>query len=69
MADAGRMTHAPHDALLRLLAAGGPAEPRRRLLETCGNPEAAVAAGVATWRAHGFSAEQVAAGMRRNSAG
>ncbi|NLB57412.1 MAG: hypothetical protein GX805_02930, partial [Gammaproteobacteria bacterium] len=39
------------DALLRLLAAGGPAEPRRRLLETHGSATAALAAGAANWRA------------------
>ncbi len=55
------MTNDPHDALLRLLAAGGPAEPRRRLLDACTTPAAALASGVATWRAHGLSAEQVAA--------
>ena len=55
------MTHDPHDALLRLLAAGGPAEPRRRLLDACGSPADALASGVATWRAHGLSEEQIAA--------
>ena len=55
------MTNDSNDALLRLLAAGGPAAPRRRLLDACGDPAAAFASGVATWRAHGFDADQVAA--------
>src|SRR5690606_4350805 len=55
------MPNDPHDALLRLLAAGGPAEPRRRLLEALGDPDAALAGGAATWRANGLNGEQVAA--------
>ena len=55
------MPNHPHDALLRLLAAGGPAGPRRRLLEACGGPDAAIAAGAATWRANGLATEQLAA--------
>ncbi|HET8818244.1 MAG TPA: DNA-processing protein DprA [Xanthomonadaceae bacterium] len=55
------MSNDPHDALLRLLAAGGPAGPRRRLLAACRDPAAAVDAGVATWRANGLSPRQVAA--------
>ena len=41
-------------ALLRLLAAGGPAQPRRRLLEAHGTAAAALAAGAANWRACGL---------------
>ena len=62
------MTHDPHDALLRLLAAAGPAGPRRLLLDACGGPVAALASGVATWRANGLSTGQVAALCRPDHA-
>ena len=39
---------ARHDALLTLIASAGASAPRRRLLETHGTPEAALAGGVAT---------------------
>ncbi|AOH36021.1 DNA-processing protein DprA [Luteimonas sp. JM171] len=45
-------------ALLRLLAAGGRLEPRRRLLEACGSAATALDAGAATWRACGLAPEQ-----------
>jgi DNA processing protein len=54
---------APEDdraALLRLIAAGGAAEPRRELIERLG-PAAALAAGPVAWRTTGLSTEQVAA--------
>ena len=60
--------HDPHDALLRLLATGGPAEPRRRLLESIGDPRRALDAGVATWRANGLAPDQVAALCRPDHA-
>ena len=47
------------DALLRLLAAGGPAGPRRRLLDTHGSATAALAAGPANWRACGLDQAQM----------
>ncbi len=46
-------------ALLRLLAAGGRLEPRRRLLEAHGTAAAVLAAGPATWRACGLGPEQI----------
>ena len=49
------------DALLRLLAAGGPTEPRRRLLESHGSATAALAAGAANWRACGLDQAQMQA--------
>jgi DNA processing protein len=49
-----------NDALLRLIACNGPAAPRRHLLEQAA-PVAALAAGVALWRACGLNAKQVAA--------
>lgn len=55
------MADDPQDALLCLLAAGGAAGPRRRLLAACGGPAGALTAGVATWRANGLDAAQVAA--------
>ena len=56
--------HDLHDPLLRLMGAGGAAEPRRRLLEAFGSPADAIEAGVATWRANGLTGAQVAA-LRR----
>ena len=47
------------DALLRLLAAGGAAEPRRRLLDAHGSAGAALAAGRANWRACGLDQVQM----------
>ncbi|WP_133000309.1 DNA-processing protein DprA [Luteimonas arsenica] len=52
-------------ALLRLIAAGGRGEPRRRLLENHGSAAAALAAGRSAWRAAGLSpAQQGALGLR-----
>ncbi len=48
-------------ALLVLVAAGGPAAPRRHLLERHGSPAAALAAGPAGWREAGLSPAQSAA--------
>ncbi|MDH5834260.1 DNA-processing protein DprA [Luteimonas kalidii] len=48
-------------ALLRLVAAGGRSGPRRHLLEACGSPSAALAAGAPAWREAGLSAPQVQA--------
>lgn len=48
-------------ALLRLIAAGGPAAPRRGLLEAHGSAAAAVAAGRTAWRAAGLGRTQQAA--------
>ena len=59
---------AERDALLRLMAATGATAPRRRLVEGCRGAAAAVAAGPATWRAHGLSGEQVAALHRPDAA-
>lgn len=52
---------ADHDALLRLIAAGGPAAPRRRLLEAHGSASAALAAGGPAWRACGLDRAQARA--------
>lgn len=49
------------DALLTLIACGGPLAPRRELLDRFGTPAAALAAGAASWRACGLSATQVGA--------
>ena len=49
------------EALLRLVAAGGAAAPRKALLENHASPAAALAAGVAQWRACGLSAAQAGA--------
>ncbi|WP_425480460.1 DNA-processing protein DprA [Luteimonas viscosa] len=46
-------------ALLRLLDAGGPSAPRRRLLDRCGTPPLALAAGERTWREAGLVAAQI----------
>jgi DNA processing protein len=48
------------EALLHLIAAGGPAAPRRQLLETHG-PAAALRAGQPAWREAGLDARQIAA--------
>ncbi|CAM4362168.1 DNA-processing protein DprA [Stenotrophomonas indicatrix] len=55
------MTEHGHEALLRLLIAAGSLAPRRALLQTTGNADAALALGVAGWRAHGCTPEQCAA--------
>ena len=47
------------DALVRWVLAGGATAPRRTLLERCGDPGAALAAGPEAWRGAGLSAEQV----------
>ena len=52
--------HDDIDALLRLTAAGGAAAPRKTLLDHHPSPASAIAAGVASWRAHGLSEAQVA---------
>lgn len=49
------------DGLLRLIAAGGPAAPRKTLLDHFPTAGAAVDAGAATWRACSLSDAQVAA--------
>jgi DNA processing protein len=48
-------------ALLTLIACSGASAPRRRLLEACPDPSAALAAGPATWRACGLSPAQAVA--------
>ncbi|WP_202845472.1 DNA-processing protein DprA [Luteimonas saliphila] len=48
-------------ALLRLLDAGGASAPRRRLLERCGTPAQALAAGEHAWREAGLVGAQVRA--------
>ena len=48
-------------ALLRLIAAGGASAPRRRLLERCGTPARALAAGAASWREAGLDSAQARA--------
>ena len=52
-------------ALLRLVAAGGSAPPRRRLLEAHGSARAALAAGRGAWRAAGLTGTQQAALLDR----
>jgi len=47
-------------ALARLVLAGGPVLPRRRLLERHGAPAQALAAGTALWRAEGLDPAQIA---------
>lgn len=51
------------DALLGLIAVGGRASPRRRLLERWGGPAAALSAGTSAWREAGLSERQIA-GLR-----
>lgn len=55
------MTEHAHEALLRLLMAGGALAPRRALLQNLGDAEAALAVGMPGWRAHGCTPEQCAA--------
>jgi DNA processing protein len=47
-------------ALARLVLAGGPVLPRRRLLERRGSPADALAAGADAWRAEGLDPAQIA---------
>lgn len=53
--------HVEQAAMLRLLAAAGRLEPRRRLLDAHGSAAAALAAGPAGWRACGLAPEQMSA--------
>ncbi|MCM2338162.1 MAG: DNA-protecting protein DprA, partial [Lysobacter sp.] len=46
------------DALLRLLATGGPSAPRRQLLAAHASPAAALEAGPRAWREAGLSEAQ-----------
>lgn len=50
-----------HAPLLRLVASGGAAAPRKALLERHGSPAHALAAGPSVWRQSGLSEAQVAA--------
>ncbi|MGY1458498.1 MULTISPECIES: DNA-processing protein DprA [unclassified Luteimonas] len=54
-------------ALLRLLAAGGRSEPRRRLLKSHGSATAALTAGRTAWRAAGLDAAQQGALSARSA--
>lgn len=55
-------------ALLTLCLAGGASAPRRRLLDHCGSPAAALAAGAGAWRAAGLDPAQIAALQRPDRA-
>jgi DNA processing protein len=55
------------DALLRLILCGGAAMPRRALLDACGSPSAALAAGPVRWRECGLDVAQIR-GLREDSA-
>lgn len=66
--DAPAPADGDHEALLRLVAAGGRARTRRALLDACGDPAAALAAGDAAWRAAGLDPRQVAALRRPDDA-
>ncbi|UKE47594.1 DNA-processing protein DprA [Xanthomonas cerealis] len=55
-------------ALLALCLAGGASAPRRRLLDHCGSPAAALAAGAGAWRAAGLDPAQIAALQRPDRA-
>ena len=48
------------EALLRLIAAGGPAAPRRHLLDLHGDPGQALRVGARGWREAGLDARQIA---------
>ncbi|MEZ0472403.1 DNA-processing protein DprA [Luteimonas salinilitoris] len=52
---------ADRDALLRLIAAGGPAAPRRTLLDAHRSPRAALDAGTRAWRTAGLDDKQIRA--------
>jgi len=52
------MTEMEHDALLRLIEAGGSSATRRLLMETHAGPPAALAAGAKAWRAAGCDEAQ-----------
>lgn len=52
------MTPTDLDALLGLVAAGGRAAPRRRLLEACRTPAEAMQVGQRAWRMHGLDDTQ-----------
>ena len=54
------MTRHADEALLRLVMAGGALAPRRALLQSGEDAEAAIALDVAGWRAHGCTPEQCA---------
>src|SRR5688500_5366223 len=56
------------DALLRLVAAGGAAAPRKALLDHEASASAALKAGVAFWRANRLSDAQVAALLKPDEA-
>jgi DNA processing protein len=56
------------DALLRLVAAGGAAAPRKAMLDHRPSPAAALAAGVAHWRGCGLSDAQVGALLKPDHA-
>ena len=56
-------------ALLQLIAAGGPAAPRRDLLDAFGSPAAAMAAGRARWREAGLTPQQAQALRAPDDAG
>ena len=55
--DAGRMPdYSEQEALLRLLQSGAPASGLRRLLDSHGTAQAAIAAGTRDWASHGLAA-------------
>ena len=56
------------DALLRLVAAGGAAAPRKAMLDHQSSPAAALAAGITLWRACGLSEAQVGALLKPDPA-
>jgi DNA processing protein len=55
------MSETNHEALLRLLTAGGASQPRRQLLELHGTPQAAIEAGTRAWRTAGLDEAQIRA--------
>jgi DNA processing protein len=54
-----RLPASEPETLLRLIAAGGPAAPRRRLLEQHGDPGEAMRAGAKAWREAGLDGRQI----------